>query len=132
MKRMSKENIVYIGRKPVMNYVLAVLSGFNQNDQGKVMLQARGRAISTAVDTSEVVRRLYMKDLNVAVSIGTEELSQEGYGKRNVSTMKIVLASKNHVETPKSAVEITEEAEVQKKETAKVESEAPDEEVDEG
>lgn len=129
---MSKENIVYIGRKPVMNYVLAVLSGFNQNDQGKVMLQARGRAISTAVDTSEVVRRLYTKDLDVAVSIGTEELSQEGYGKRNVSTMKIVLTSKNHVETPKSAVEITEEAEVQKKETAKVESEAPDEEVDEG
>jgi len=111
---MSKENIVYIGRKPVMNYVLAVLSGFNQNDQGKVMLQARGRAISTAVDTSEVVRRLYTKDLDVAVSIGTEELSQEGYGKRNVSTMKIVLTSKNHVETPKSAVEITEEAEVQK------------------
>jgi len=129
---MSKENIVYIGRKPVMNYVLAVLSGFNQNDQGKVMLQARGRAISTAVDTSEVVRRLYTKDLDVAVSIGTEELSQEGYGKRNVSTMKIVLTSKNHVETPKSAVEITEEAEVQKKETAKVESEAPDEEVDKG
>ena len=129
---MSKENIVYIGRKPVMNYVLAVLSGFNQNDQGKVMLQARGRAISTAVDTSEVVRRLYTKDLDVTVSIGTEELSQEGYGKRNVSTMKIVLTSKNHVETPKSAVEITEEAEVQKKETAKVESEAPDEEVDEG
>jgi DNA-binding protein len=129
---MSKENIVYIGRKPVMNYVLAVLSGFNQNDQGKVMLQARGRAISTAVDTSEVVRRLYMKDLNVAVSIGTEELSQEGYGKRNVSTMKIVLTSKNHVESPKSAVETTKEAEVQKKETAKVESEAPDEEVDEG
>jgi len=129
---MSKENIVYIGRKPVMNYVLAVLSGFNQNDQGKVMLQARGRAISTAVDTSEVVRRLYTKDLDVAVSIGTEELSQEGYGKRNVSTMKIVLTSKNHVETPKSAVEITEEAEVQKKETAKVESEAPNEEVDEG
>jgi len=129
---MSKENIVYIGRKPVMNYVLAVLSGFNQNDQGKVMLQARGRAISTAVDTSEVVRRLYTKDLDVAVSIGTEELSQEGYGKRNVSTMKIVLTSKNHVETPKSAVEITEEAEVQKKKTAKVESEAPDEEVDKG
>lgn len=129
---MSKENIVYIGRKPVMNYVLAVLSGFNQNDQGKVMLQARGRAISTAVDTSEVVRRLYTKDLDVTVSIGTEELSQEGYGNRNVSTMKIVLTSKNHVETPKSAVEITEEAEVQKKKTAKVESEAPDEEVDKG
>ena len=128
---MSKENIVYIGRKPVMNYVLAVLSGFKQNDREKVMLQARGRAISTAVDTSEVVKRLYKKDLDVEVSIGTEELSQEGYGTRNVSTMKIVLTSKNQDESPKSAVEITEEAEVQKKETAKVESEAPDEEVDE-
>jgi DNA-binding protein len=126
---MSKENIVYIGRKPVMNYVLAVLSGFNQNDREKVMLQARGRSISTAVDTSEVVKRLYKKDLDVEVSIGTEELSQEGYGTRNVSTMKIVLTSKNHVESPKSAVEVNEEAEVENEEVVKVESEAPDEEV---
>jgi len=129
---MSKENIVYIGRKPVMNYVLAVLSGFKQNDREKVMLQARGRAISTAVDTSEVVKRLYKKDLDVEVSIGTEELSQEGYGTRNVSTMKIVLTSKNQDESPQSAVEVNEEAEVENEEVVKVESEAPDEEVDEG
>jgi DNA-binding protein len=129
MKRMSKENIVYIGRKPVMNYVLVVLNGFKQNDQEKVMLQARGRAISTAVDTSEVVKRFYKKDLDVEVSIGTEELSQEGYGTRNVSTMKIVLTSKNQDESPKSAVEVNEEAEVEKKEVVKVESEASNEEV---
>ncbi len=129
---MSKANVVYIGRKPVMNYVLAVLSVFNQKDQEQVMLQARGRAITTAVDASEVVKRLFKKDLDVAISIGTEELSQEGYGKRNVSTMKIVLSSNDHMEEKKSAVDGVEEAVVEKTEVEKLEAEAPNEKVDEG
>jgi DNA-binding protein len=129
---MSKANVVYIGRKPVMNYVLAVLSVFNQKDQEQVMLQARGRAITTAVDTSELVKRLFKKDLDVAVSIGTEELSQEGYGKRNVSTMKIVLSSNDHMEEQKSAVDDAEEVMVEKTEGEKLEAEAPNEKVDEG
>ena len=54
MKSMSKANIVYIGRKPVKNYFLAVLNSFNQNDQGKVVLHARGRAISSAVVRAQV------------------------------------------------------------------------------
>jgi DNA-binding protein len=129
---MSKANVVYIGRKPVMNYVLAVLSVFNQKDQEQVMLQARGRAITTAVDTSELVKRLFKKDLDVAVSIGTEELPQEGYGKRNVSTMKIVLSSNDHMEEQKSAVDDAEEVMVEKTEGEKLEAEAPNEKVDEG
>jgi DNA-binding protein len=110
---MSKENIVYIGRKPIMNYVLAVLNSF-QNNQDEVILQARGRAISTAVDTSEVVKRYYKKDLDVTVSIGTEELAKEGYGKRNVSTMKIVLVSNDHDEPPKTVISGIEKSGVEK------------------
>ena len=52
---MSEENVVYIGRKPVMNYCLAVLSSL-QNDGGTVTLKARGHAISTAVNVVEVTR----------------------------------------------------------------------------
>ncbi|MDO9044707.1 MAG: RNA-binding protein, partial [Methanobacteriaceae archaeon] len=45
---MSEENVVYIGNKPVMNYVLAVVTQMN-GGSNEVVLKARGRAISRAV-----------------------------------------------------------------------------------
>jgi len=90
---MSKEqNIVYIGRKPTMNYVLAVITSFNSTDTKEVTLKARGRSITTTVDVAEIVRRKFMKELNVGkITIGTEEIEQEEGGTRNVSTIEITL-----------------------------------------
>ena len=86
---MSEENVVYIGRKPVMNYCLAVITSLRNHNQ--VTLKARGRAVSTAVDVAEVTRNRFMKDLSVEkIEIGTEELESEGR-MRNVSTMMIIL-----------------------------------------
>ena len=51
---MSEENIVYIGNKPVMNYVLAVVTQIN-GVVSKVCLKARGRAISRCVDVAEIL-----------------------------------------------------------------------------
>ena len=87
---MSEENVVYIGRKPVMNYCLAVLTSLSNNSQ--VMLKARGRAVSTAVDVAEVTRNRFMTDLTVEkIEIGTEELESIEGQMRNVSTITIVL-----------------------------------------
>jgi DNA-binding protein len=90
---MSKEqNIVYIGRKPTMNYVLAVITSFNSADAKEVTLKARGRAITTAVDVAEIVRRKFMKKLKAKeITIGTEEIEQEEGGTRNVSIIEITL-----------------------------------------
>jgi DNA-binding protein len=90
---MSKDpNIVYIGRKPVMSYVLAVITSFNSSDTKDVTVKARGRSMTTAVDVAEVVKRRFMKDLKSSkITIGTEELQQEEGGTRNVSTMEIML-----------------------------------------
>ena len=90
---MSKEqNIVYIGRKPTMNYVLAVITSFNSTDTKEVTLKARGRSITTTVDIAEIVRRKFMKELNVGkITVGTEEIEQEEGGTRNVSTIEITL-----------------------------------------
>jgi DNA-binding protein len=90
---MSKEpNTVYIGRKPTMSYVLAVITNFNSSDTKEVTLKARGRAITTAVDVAEIVNNRFMKDLKVGgITIGTEELQQEEGGTRNVSTIEISL-----------------------------------------
>jgi DNA-binding protein Alba len=91
---MSKEaNTVFIGKKPPMAYVLAVITSFNSGDTKEVTLKARGRAITTAVDVTEIVRRRFMKDINVnKITTGTEELATEEGGKRAVSTIEIVLS----------------------------------------
>jgi DNA-binding protein len=94
--RMAKDsNTVYIGRKPTMNYVLAVMTVFNSSDTKEVAIKARGQAISTAVDVVEIVRRKFMKDLNVnEITTGTEEIQQQEGGTRNVSTIEIKLVRK--------------------------------------
>jgi len=84
-------NTIYVGTKPVMSYVLAVITHFNSSDVKEVALKARGRAITTAVDTAEVVRRKFLKELKAAkITIGTEEMQRED-GTRNVSTIEINL-----------------------------------------
>ena len=82
------ENTVLIGRKPVMNYVVACLTFFNSGEK-TVAIKARGRAISTAVDTVELLRRAFMKGLKITqISIGTEEVQREDRIS-NVSTIEI-------------------------------------------
>jgi DNA-binding protein len=90
---MSEErNVVYIGRKPVMSYVLAVITHFNTSDTKEVVLKARGMSITTAVDAAEITRRRFMNKLKVdKIEIGTEEMKQEDGRTRAVSTMQIVL-----------------------------------------
>ena len=88
---MSDENVVYIGSKPVMNYCLAVLTAL-KDEESRVMLKARGRAISTAVDVAEVTKNRFMENLTVEkIEIGTEELESLEGQMRNVSTITIVL-----------------------------------------
>ena len=87
---MSSENIVFIGRKPILNYCTAVLEVLRNSDL--VTMKARGTAISTAVDVAEVTRRRFLSNLKIdSIEIGTEELTNEDGRPRNVSTMTIVM-----------------------------------------
>jgi len=90
----SEDAVVLVGRKPTMNYVLATTMPLTEGR--KVVLKARGRAISKAVDVAEVVRRRFIKDAVIeSVNIGTEEgrVGQDGRP-RNVSTIEITIAPK--------------------------------------
>ncbi len=90
---MSESNSVLIGRKPVMNYVLACITFFHSGAK-EVSVKARGRAISRAIDVVEVVRRRFLPDVRVErIGIGTDQLSpqDEGNAMTNVSTIEIVL-----------------------------------------
>lgn len=85
------ENTVFVGSKPVMNYVLAVVTQFN-NGQKDVHVEARGKAISRAVDVAEISKNRFLNDLKIGnIEIGTEELQSKENEAVNVSTIKISL-----------------------------------------
>jgi DNA-binding protein len=87
---MREDNIIYIGRKPAMSYVMATLATFNNNNES-VHLKARGRAITTAVDVAEITRNRYMTAMkHPEILIGTEQV-EDDRGTRNVSTMTIIM-----------------------------------------
>ncbi len=88
---MSEENVVYIGNKPVMNYVLAVVTQMNGGAQ-EVVLKARGRAISRAVDVAEIVRNRFIPDVEIGtIDISTEEILGNEGSTTNVSAIEIQL-----------------------------------------
>ena len=88
---MDGENIVYVGNKAPMSYVIAVITEFEQGAK-TVTLKARGQAISRAVDAAEIVRNKFLTDVTVAeIKTDTEEVESEEGGKRNVSSMEISL-----------------------------------------
>ncbi|MEM2104435.1 MAG: DNA-binding protein Alba [Candidatus Bathyarchaeia archaeon] len=88
----TNESVVLIGKKPIMNYVIACLTFFNSGTQS-VVVKARGRAISRAVDTVELLRRAFVKDLQIKeISVGTEEVTHGEGQKTNVSTIEITVA----------------------------------------
>ena len=84
------DNIVFIGRKPVMAYVMAVITAFRDNPE-QVTIRARGRSISTAVDVAEVIKNNYLSNITNTVTLGTEKMDTEEGGTRNVSTIEITL-----------------------------------------
>jgi DNA-binding protein len=90
---MSDSNAVLVGRKPVMNYVLACITLFHGGAK-EVSIKARGRAISRAIDVVEVVRRRFLPDVKVKkIGIGTDQISsqEEGNSLTNVSSIEITL-----------------------------------------
>ena len=84
-------NVVFVGKKGVMGYVLAVVTQFNNGAQ-KVTIKARGKLISRAVDVAEIVRNRFMPSVkNVDILIKTEELASEDGSMSKVSAIEIEL-----------------------------------------
>jgi len=91
-KEESEENIIYVGNKPPMSYVLAVVTQFNSGSN-EVVIKARGRAISRAVDAAEITRNRFVTDAKIkGIQIGTEAITNEEGRTSNVSSIEIILA----------------------------------------
>ena len=90
----DKARIVFVGNKMPMDYVMALMTGLSANNAKESTLKARGKAITTAVDTAEITRNRFIKNLKVTrIAIGTEQMPpREGETKtRMVSTIEITL-----------------------------------------
>ena len=86
------ERMIYIGKKELMSYVLAVVTQFN-NNVPEVCLKARGKLISRAVDVAEIVRSRFLPDAKVKhIGIATEELQSLDGRMAKVSSIEITLS----------------------------------------
>ena len=95
-EKRTEDNVIYVGQKPPMAYVLAVVTQFNTNGSNGVILEARGRSISTAVDIAEIVRNRFIKDAKLNdIKIGTESVTNEEGRNSNVSSIEIYLTINN-------------------------------------
>jgi DNA-binding protein len=90
----TEANAVLIGKKPIMNYVLACITFFHSGAK-EVRIKARGKSISRAIDVAEVVRHRFLPDVKIkSIGIGTDQLlsQEESNSATNVSTIEITLA----------------------------------------
>ena len=92
-ERRTDENVIYVGNKPPMSYVLALVTQFSASTE--VVIKARGRAISRAVDAAEITRNRFVTDAKIKeIKIGTESMTNEEGRTSNVSSIEICLTKK--------------------------------------
>ena len=90
-KSRRDESVVFVGSKPLMSYITACVTQLNRNPE-ELVIKARGRAISRAVDVAEVLRNRFMTDLVVRnIDISTEQVKTAEGNVANVSAMEITL-----------------------------------------
>jgi DNA-binding protein len=90
--KMKDASTVYVGNKPPMAYVMALITAFRDTGTDIVVLKARGRAISRTVDVVEIARNRYLNDVSVEkIEIGSEQMPTDDGRTRGVSTIAITL-----------------------------------------
>lgn len=88
----ADDNVVYVGSKPAMSYVLAVVTQFSEGNES-VHVKARGKAISRAVDVAEIVKSKFEEDAEVEnIDIGTDQIETDEGDELNVSSIQIDLS----------------------------------------
>ncbi|MFA5174045.1 MAG: DNA-binding protein Alba [Candidatus Pacearchaeota archaeon] len=93
-KNSEKDNIIFVGIKPFMNYVTGVVMQFQTKGQNEVIVSARGKFISKAVDVVEVARRTFLKDEDIQVKdikISSESFENKEGKRIHVSAIEIYL-----------------------------------------
>ncbi len=92
--KFEKDNRIFVGIKPFMNYVTGVVMQFQNKGQDEVLVSARGKFISKAVDVVEVARRTFLKEENIqieGIKITSEQFENKEGKRIFVSAIEIRL-----------------------------------------
>lgn len=88
----QENDTVLIGKKPLMNYVVAFLTLFDSG-MSPIRVKARGLAISRAIDAIELLRRAFIKDLKInKISTDTLMFTKRSGIDRSISTIEIIIS----------------------------------------
>ena len=87
------DNNIFIGGKPFMNYVTAVVMQFTTKNASEVIVKARGKFISRAVDVTEVAGKRFLEStVSVKdIKIDSEEFKNNEGKDIRVSIIEITL-----------------------------------------
>ncbi len=92
-----RRNLVIMGVKPIMNYVVACLTLFNDGAE-TVIVRARGKHINKAVDMVQLLRRVFLKDAVIRdIRVGTDTLTRDDGKEAQISIIEITLAAEKSV-----------------------------------
>lgn len=131
---MAEDHAIFVGGKPFMNYVTAVVMQFTTKGANKVIVRSRGKFISRAVDVAEVVKSRFLKDqVGVTnIAIDSEEFKNKEGRVVRVSTLDITLdrISTPTTTEPEPVVEEKPAEEPKKEEAIEETKQEPEEETE--
>jgi len=90
------DHVILVGGKPFMNYVTGVVMQFTTEKAELVVVKARGKFISKAVDIAEVVRKRFLEEqIDIKnININSQEFTNQEGRQVRVSTIEIELFKK--------------------------------------
>lgn len=96
MTERDNSNVVFIGQKPFMNYVTSVAMCFTTQNMNEVVVKARGKLISRAVDVVGVAANRFLDNyVDVKdVKIGSENCKNKEGRDVTVGFIEITLKRK--------------------------------------
>jgi DNA-binding protein len=80
------DSVIFIGNKPFMSYVTGVVMQFTTKDIPEVVVRARGKFISRAVDIAEVVSKRFLENV---VDIGDIKIDSEEFQNKEGKTVRV-------------------------------------------
>ena len=96
VKATGSDNSIFIGGKPFMNYITAVVMQFRTKGAEEVIVKARGKFISRAVDVSEVASKRFLEGtVEVSeINVNSEEFKNKEGKDVRVSSIELILRKK--------------------------------------
>ena len=90
----TDEPIVTIGEEPAIIYVITAITQLNTKNSNKIVLKARGRAISKAFDVTDIMKNFFIKELEIdAIQVSKEEIKRKDGTTSDIPLVEIFIST---------------------------------------